>query len=65
MDIDANFRKVFGVLVCSKCKNEFPEKYSLLTKTECKTVMEILYVCFRLIHFHRIISSRIARLGFS
>ncbi|KAH9921991.1 thioesterase-like superfamily-domain-containing protein [Epithele typhae] len=36
MDIDQTFRKVFGCLVCNKCKNEKPEKYSLLTKTECK-----------------------------
>lgn len=38
MDIDPTFRKVFGCLVCNKCKNEKPEKYSLLTKTECKEV---------------------------
>jgi DNA-repair protein complementing XP-A cells len=24
--------------VCKKCKEKFPEKYSLLTKTECKEV---------------------------
>jgi len=36
MDIDQTFKKVFGCLVCNKCKNEIPEKYSLLTKTECK-----------------------------
>jgi DNA-repair protein complementing XP-A cells len=30
--------QVFGVLVCKRCKNERPEKYSLLTKTECKEV---------------------------
>ncbi|TFY82068.1 hypothetical protein EWM64_g1940 [Hericium alpestre] len=36
MDIDPLYRKVFRVLVCHKCKNEKPEKYSLLTKTECK-----------------------------
>jgi len=29
-------RKFFGSLVCNKCKNEKTEKYSLLTKTECK-----------------------------
>ena len=38
MDIDAQFRKVFRCLVCNKCKNEKPERYSLLTKTECKEV---------------------------
>ena len=36
VDIDAVFLKVFRVNVCKKCQNEKPEKYSLLTKTECK-----------------------------
>ncbi|KIY49195.1 DNA repair protein [Fistulina hepatica ATCC 64428] len=36
MDIDQTFRKVFRCLVCKRCQNEMPEKYSLLTKTECK-----------------------------
>ncbi|KAI5124445.1 hypothetical protein M0805_008329 [Coniferiporia weirii] len=36
VDIDHTFRKVFRYLVCNKCKNNNPEKYSLLTKTECK-----------------------------
>ncbi|GBE78109.1 DNA repair protein [Sparassis crispa] len=36
IDIDQTFKKVFGCLVCNKCKLEKPEKYSLLTKTECK-----------------------------
>ncbi|KZP32226.1 hypothetical protein FIBSPDRAFT_916452 [Athelia psychrophila] len=36
IDIDQEYKKVFGCLVCNKCKNEKPEKYSLLTKTECK-----------------------------
>ncbi|KAH8835403.1 XPA protein C-terminus-domain-containing protein [Flagelloscypha sp. PMI_526] len=36
IDIDATMRKVFGCLVCRSCQNECPEKYSLLTKTECK-----------------------------
>ncbi|KAI0702466.1 thioesterase-like superfamily-domain-containing protein [Cytidiella melzeri] len=36
VDIDHTFRKVFGCLVCNTCKNAKPEKYSLLTKTECK-----------------------------
>lgn len=39
IDIDQSYRKVFGSLVCNKCKNEKPEKYSLLTKTECKEVL--------------------------
>ena len=38
IDIDHNFKKTFGCSVCNKCKNDLPEKYSLLTKTECKEV---------------------------
>lgn len=36
VDIDHQFRITFKVNVCKKCVNEHPEKYSLLTKTECK-----------------------------
>lgn len=36
MEIDHQFDKVFEVRVCNKCKKLYPEKYSLLTKTECK-----------------------------
>ncbi|KAG1866314.1 hypothetical protein C8R48DRAFT_600630 [Suillus tomentosus] len=36
IDIDYTYKKIFGCLVCNKCKDEYPEKYSLLTKTECK-----------------------------
>ncbi|KZT06361.1 DNA repair protein [Laetiporus sulphureus 93-53] len=36
LDIDQTFKKVFGCLVCNSCKNAKPERYSLLTKTECK-----------------------------
>ncbi|KAK1920999.1 hydrophilic protein [Papiliotrema laurentii] len=36
LEIDHQFLKVFGMRVCAKCKKQFPEKYSLLTKTECK-----------------------------
>ncbi|TEB12109.1 DNA repair protein [Coprinellus micaceus] len=36
VDIDHTYRNVFGCLVCKKCTNEKPERYSLLTKTECK-----------------------------
>ncbi|KAF8527892.1 XPA protein C-terminus-domain-containing protein [Hysterangium stoloniferum] len=36
LDLDHQYKKVFGCLVCNKCKQEKPEKYSLLTKTECK-----------------------------
>lgn len=48
MDIDQTYKKVFGCLVCNKCKNEKPEKYSLLTKTECKEVrtLRCVIVCW-------------------
>ncbi|CAG8583969.1 4972_t:CDS:2 [Paraglomus brasilianum] len=36
MEIDYNWKQVFGVCVCQKCKEAMPEKFSLLTKTECK-----------------------------
>ncbi|KAG9314579.1 XPA protein C-terminus-domain-containing protein [Chiua virens] len=36
LNIDYTFKKIFGYLVCNKCKDQCPEKYSLLTKTECK-----------------------------
>ncbi|KAG7099493.1 hypothetical protein E1B28_001339 [Marasmius oreades] len=36
VDIDHTFHKIFNCRVCKKCQNELPEKYSLLTKTECK-----------------------------
>ena len=38
IDIDHSFKKTFGCLVCNKCKNDLPERYGLLTKTECKEV---------------------------
>lgn len=38
VDIDQQFLKVFKCCVCHKCKQVMPEKYSLLTKTECKEV---------------------------
>jgi DNA-repair protein complementing XP-A cells len=36
MELDFQFYKIFNARVCYKCKEKFPEKYSLLTKTECK-----------------------------
>ncbi|WVO14578.1 DNA repair protein [Cryptococcus depauperatus] len=36
LEINHEFLKVFGVRVCKSCERKFPEKYSLLTKTECK-----------------------------
>ncbi|KAL2891257.1 DNA repair protein RAD14 [Ceratocystis lukuohia] len=35
-EIDFVWEDVFKVCVCSPCKDKFPEKYSLLTKTECR-----------------------------
>lgn len=35
-DLDEQLRTVFGVKVCTNCKKENPDLYSLLTKTECK-----------------------------
>jgi DNA-repair protein complementing XP-A cells len=36
MEIDWQWEEVFGCSVCGKCKEKFPDKYSLLTKTEAK-----------------------------
>lgn len=36
LEIDFVWDEVFHISVCSKCKEKHPEKYSLLTKTECK-----------------------------
>lgn len=36
MEIDFVWEEVFKCAVCAKCKDKFPDKYSLLTKTECK-----------------------------
>lgn len=35
-EIDWVWEEVFGTEVCAGCKEKFPEKYSLLTKTEVK-----------------------------
>ncbi|KAK9446601.1 XPA protein C-terminus-domain-containing protein [Limtongia smithiae] len=35
-DLDYELFKTFGCRVCKACRNEKPEKYSLLTKTECR-----------------------------
>ncbi|TQS31900.1 hypothetical protein Golomagni_07806, partial [Golovinomyces magnicellulatus] len=35
-EIDFVWEEVFHICICSKCKDKFPDKYSLLTKTECK-----------------------------
>ncbi|KAK7702438.1 DNA repair protein rad14 [Diaporthe eres] len=36
LEIDWVWEEVFGCCVCGGCKEKFPEKYSLLTKTECR-----------------------------
>lgn len=36
MEIDFVWEEVFSCCVCNACKEKCPEKYSLLTKTECK-----------------------------
>ena len=36
MELDFQFYRIFNARVCYKCKEKLPEKYSLLTKTECK-----------------------------
>lgn len=36
LEIDWKWEDVFGCAVCNGCKEKFPEKYSLLTKTEAK-----------------------------
>lgn len=36
VEIDFVWEEVFGCAVCKSCKEKYPEKYSLLTKTECK-----------------------------
>ncbi|KAI1337361.1 XPA protein C-terminus-domain-containing protein [Xylariaceae sp. FL0016] len=36
LEIDFVWEEVFGIAVCGSCKEKHPEKYSLLTKTECK-----------------------------
>ncbi|KAI1281568.1 XPA protein C-terminus-domain-containing protein [Xylaria sp. FL0933] len=36
LEIDFVWEEVFACAVCNACKEKFPEKYSLLTKTECR-----------------------------
>lgn len=36
MELDPTMREVFHLQVCKTCVKNHPEKYSLLTKTECK-----------------------------
>lgn len=37
-EIDTNFLYYFGVPVCNSCRKSNSERYSLLTKTECRKV---------------------------
>ncbi|EPS44044.1 hypothetical protein H072_1936 [Dactylellina haptotyla CBS 200.50] len=36
LELDWKFLEIFGSRVCGKCKDKLPDKYSLLTKTECR-----------------------------
>lgn len=36
LEIDWVWEETFGCAVCGACKEKYPEKYSLLTKTECR-----------------------------
>lgn len=36
MELDFKIYNIFKCRVCKKCREEFPDKYSLLTKTECR-----------------------------
>ncbi|ORZ08697.1 XPA protein C-terminus-domain-containing protein [Absidia repens] len=36
MDVDNNFIQVFNISVCHACKEKYPDKYSLITKTEAR-----------------------------
>jgi hypothetical protein len=53
VELDFQIQRVFGVAVCPKDKQEHPERYSLLTKTECK---EDYLLTDR--PFHRIVDRR-------
>ncbi|KAG7885157.1 hypothetical protein KL938_001414 [Ogataea parapolymorpha] len=36
IELNRNLLQTFGCRVCKSCESKYPEKYSLLTKTECK-----------------------------
>ncbi len=36
LEIDWKWEEVFGCAVCERCKEKYPDKYSLLTKTEAR-----------------------------
>ncbi|KAH8552268.1 XPA protein C-terminus-domain-containing protein [Umbelopsis sp. PMI_123] len=35
-DIDPHFNQIFKINICNTCKDKYPDKYSLITKTEAK-----------------------------
>ena len=39
VELDNLFRKTFKVNICKSCKEKYPEKYSLITKSEAKEVI--------------------------
>ncbi|CAG8728554.1 2998_t:CDS:2, partial [Racocetra fulgida] len=43
VEIDYQFHRTFRINICKTCKEKFPEKYSLLTKTEAKEVEEFSF----------------------
>lgn len=51
LEIDWVWEEVFGVSVCGACKEKFPDKYSLLTKTECREDYLLTDREFRLLSF--------------
>lgn len=51
MDVDPVFFQVFHMSVCPACKEKYPERYSLITKTEAKEAsMAYQSIDSRLIH---------------
>jgi DNA-repair protein complementing XP-A cells len=53
LEIDWVWEEVFGICICHGCKEKFPEKYSLLTKTECKE--DYLLTDREFLHFFHIL----------
>jgi len=73
LEIDFVWEEVFHICVCNKCKEKYPEKYSLLTKTECKedylltdreSCLSSILVCASLIQYSRATRSRIVTSSF-
>lgn len=36
LDVDPHYNQIFNISVCAACKEKFPDRYSLITKTEAK-----------------------------